>query len=62
MDAVGLDIRLRFEAGKVLMPFKYPKLGEDGKKEKQKDAAKAANNGRFGTRGSATPAPPPLPH
>lgn len=59
MDAVGLDIRLRFEAAKTLAPYKYAKLGEEGKKGKQKDAAGEAAKGRFGTRGSN--APPPLP-
>jgi hypothetical protein len=61
MDAVGLDVRLRFEAAKTLMPYKYPKLGEEGKKSKQKDAAGQAAKGRFGTRGSGV-TPPPLPN
>lgn len=59
MDAVGLDIRLRFEAAKTLMPFKYAKLGEEGKKDKQKDKSNAAAQGRFATRGSRPT--PPLP-
>lgn len=59
MDAVGLDIRLRFEAAKTLMPFKYAKLGEEGKKEKKKGASELAAQGRFATRGSRTA--PPLP-
>ena len=33
------DVRMRFEAAKVLLPFTAPKLGEKGKKEQLEDAA-----------------------
>lgn len=46
MDDVGADPRMRLEAAKALMPFKFQKLGEGGKKEKAHDDAKKVA-GRF---------------
>lgn len=40
MDHPRADIRMRLEAAKTLMPFKYAKLGETGKKEQKDDKAK----------------------
>lgn len=55
MDCDELDIRLRFEAAKTLMPYKYAKLGEEGKKDKAINAAKKASTGRFSSRASSSP-------
>lgn len=47
MDDPSADPRMRLDAAKALMPFKYQKLGEGGKKEKrQGDAEKAASRFR----------------
>ena len=48
------DMKLRADAAKALMPFVHLKLGEGGKKDLKKDAAKVAA-GRF-----APVAVPPL--
>lgn len=53
MDHPEVDIRMRMEAAKVLMPFKYAKLGETGKKEQQKEKAGQVGKGRY----AARPAP-----
>ncbi|WP_186183755.1 terminase small subunit [Burkholderia gladioli] len=47
--------KLRVDAAKALLPFMHQKLGEGGKKDAQKDAAKKAGGGRF-----ASAAPPKL--
>lgn len=47
MDDVNADPRMRLEAAKALMPFKYAKLGEGGKKDVKQDAAKKAAAGKF---------------
>ena len=50
MDHPKADIRMRLEAAKILMPFKYAKLGETGKKEAQNGKAKeTAGKGKFGS-------------
>lgn len=48
------DIKLRADAAKALLPYKYAKVGEGGKKEQRQGAAKTAAGGKF----AATPAPP----
>ena len=54
MNDLAEDVRLRFEAAKVLMPYKHARVGEVGKKEARQEAGKAkAQSGRF-----ATPEPP----
>jgi phage terminase small subunit len=55
MNDPQLETRFRMDAAKTLMPFKHPKVGEGGKKDAQKDAAKKAGGGRF-----ASTAPPKL--
>lgn len=55
MNDIELEPRQRIEAAKTLMPFMHQKLGEGGKKDAQKDAAKKAGGGRF-----ASAAPPKL--
>lgn len=47
MNDLALEPRLRIEAAKTLMPFMHPKLGEGGKKDQKRDAAKAASTGKF---------------
>lgn len=37
-------------AAMAMLPFKYPKIGEGGKKDQQKDAAQKAGAGKFGLR------------
>lgn len=49
-----LDMRMRIDVAKALMPFKHQKLGEGGKKDQRKDAAKTVGQGKFGV-----PLPPP---
>ena len=63
MDSEHTDIRLRFKAAEILMPFKYPKLSDGGKKVQQVGAAHDAAKGRFSTREKPAPKlpPPPLP-
>ena len=50
MNDVELDYKLRVDSAKALMPFKHNKLGEGGKKDQAKDAAKtiAEGGGKFG--------------
>lgn len=58
MNDEALDMRMRIDVAKALMPFKHQKLGEGGKKEQRKGNAEAASKGRF-----AVPlAPPRLVH
>lgn len=52
MNDAELDLKIRVDAAKALMPFVHQKLGEGGKKEQQKDAANKVAS-RF------APAPPP---
>lgn len=39
MNDVGVDLRLRMEAAKALLPFMHARMGEAGAKERRKDAA-----------------------
>jgi phage terminase small subunit len=55
MNDQQTEPKLRVDAAKALLPFMHPKLGEGGKKDAQKDAAKKAGGGRF-----ASAAPPKL--
>ncbi|VVD74633.1 terminase small subunit [Pandoraea commovens] len=55
MNDQATEPKLRIDAAKTLMPFVHPKVGEAGKKEAQKDAAKKAGGGRF-----ASASPPKL--
>lgn len=48
MDHQDIDLRLRFEAAKTLMPFKHQKLGELGKKESKQKKAEDVGKGKFG--------------
>lgn len=41
-----LDVKLRIDAAKALMPFKYQRVGEEGKKQKRQKAAEKVA-GRF---------------
>lgn len=43
------EMRLRMDAAKALMPYTHAKLGEVGKKEQMREAAKEAGKGRFAT-------------
>lgn len=43
------EMRLRMDAAKTLMPYTHAKLGEVGKKEQRREAAKEAGKGRFAT-------------
>lgn len=54
MNDPGLEMRMRIDVAKALMPFKHQKLGEGGKKEQRLGNAKAASQGKF-----AVPPPPP---
>lgn len=45
MDNTNVDLVKRMEAAKTLMPFKYAKLGETGKKENQQRNAEKAGAG-----------------
>jgi phage terminase small subunit len=53
MNDAETEQKLRIQAAVCLMPFEHVKKGEGGKKDQQKDAAKAAAS-KFG-------APPPAP-
>jgi phage terminase small subunit len=53
MGNPAIDLRLRLDAAKTLMPFQHPKAGE-GVKDQAKAAAKKAASGRFSS------ASPPL--
>lgn len=55
MNDLEMDPKERKDAAKALMPFMHQKMGEGGKKDAQKDAAKKAGGGRF-----ASAAPPKL--
>lgn len=54
MNDSSIDVKLRLDAAKTLMPFFHVKLGEGGKKEAKESAAKKAGAGKFSS------APPPL--
>lgn len=54
MNDTELEMRMRIDAAKALMPFDHQKLGEGGKKEQRLGNAKAISQGRF-----AVPLPPP---
>lgn len=47
MTSEAADPRLRLDAAKALLPYKYAKLGEKGKKEQRLEAAKGAAGGKF---------------
>lgn len=47
MNDAGEDTRLRMDAAKTLMPYEHAKLGEVGKKEHKKEAAREVSRGRF---------------
>lgn len=49
MNDPAVDVRIRADAAKSLMPFVHQKLGEGGKKEQKKDAA-AEVSSLFGLR------------
>jgi len=49
-----LDMRLRIDAAKAMMPFAHTKTGEVGKKEEQVTAAKLVSTGRY------APSKPPM--
>ncbi|EJN16470.1 hypothetical protein PMI35_06734 [Pseudomonas sp. GM78] len=51
-----MELMLKVDAAKALMPFIHPRKGEGGKKEEKEDAAKKAAKGKFGA------APPPPTH
>lgn len=53
-----LEMRMRIDVAKALMPFKHQKLGEGGKKEQRLGNAEAVSKGRF----AVPPAPPRLVH
>jgi phage terminase small subunit len=48
MENDEIDLRMRMEAAKALMPFMHVKLGEGGKKDKKDEDAKKAGN-KFGS-------------
>lgn len=54
MNDSAIDVKLRLDAAKTLMPFFHVKLGEGGKREAKETAAKKAGAGKFSA------APPPL--
>ena len=59
MNSDELEMRMRIDVAKALMPFKHQKLGEGGKKDQKLANAKSiAAGGRF----KAPPAPPKLVH
>jgi phage terminase small subunit len=47
MSDDALDMRLRIDAAKALMPYQHEKPGNTGKRENQADAAKSASKGKF---------------
>ena len=50
MDDQAVDVRIRVDAARTLMPYLYPKKGEGGKKEQQAEAAKKVSHGLFSLR------------
>lgn len=42
-----VEDRLRIDAAKTAAQYVHPKVGESGKKDEKKDAAKAAGAGKF---------------
>jgi phage terminase small subunit len=47
MNDDTLEMRMRVDAAKALMPYKHPKLGEGGKKDQTQSAAKKAGAGKY---------------
>ncbi len=47
MNNQEAEFKMRFEAARALMPFMHARVGESGKKENKKVAAKTAGKGRF---------------
>ncbi len=56
MNDGELEYKLRVDSAKALMPFTHHKLGEGGKKDQAKEAAKAISEGG-GKFGAARPPP-----
>ena len=54
MNDRELDMRLRIDAAKAMMPFTHQKKGENGKKDEQATAAKLASTGKY------APSKPPV--
>jgi phage terminase small subunit len=50
----ALDMRLRIDAAKAMMPFTHSKIGDTGKKENKATAAKKTARGKF------APSDPPV--
>ena len=50
MNDNAIDVKLRVDAAKVLMPFMYNKYNEKGKKDIAMQAAKVVSKGRFSPR------------
>lgn len=53
MSSQILDVRLRIDAAKALLPYMYQRKGETGKKDDQQEKAGKVSSGRF----AAGPAP-----
>lgn len=47
MNNTNVDLVKRMEAAKTLMPFKYAKLGETGKKEQRQASAEGASARKY---------------
>ncbi|AJG13790.1 hypothetical protein RK21_02282 [Pseudomonas plecoglossicida] len=47
MNADGVDMRMRLEAAKTLMPYSHGKVADQGKKEQKAEAAKEAGKGKY---------------
>lgn len=62
MDNKNVSFRARMAAAIAMLPYKYAKLGEDGKKGKQQSRAQGAAEGRFKPRSAPGTPPPPMPH
>ncbi|WP_317002361.1 hypothetical protein RYH72_003032 [Pseudomonas syringae pv. actinidiae] len=50
MNDFQTEAKLRVDAAKALMPFVHQRRGEGGKKERAKEKAAGAANGKFGVR------------
>lgn len=47
MNADGVDMRMRLEAAKTLMPYSHGKVADQGKKDQKAEAAKEAGKGKY---------------
>lgn len=54
MKDTSIDVKLRIDAAKALLPYQCQKIGDAGKKEEKDQSAKKAGAGKFAS------APPPL--